>query len=412
MKILNFGSCNIDYVYSVGHFVNAGETISAGGMEVFPGGKGLNQSIALARAGAKVCHAGYIGNDGGMLRDILLKSGADVSCLKQVDAKNGHAVIQVDKNGENSIIVYKGTNGIISKEFIDEVLDKFSGDDVLLIQNETNNIAYLVEQAYKKNMKIVFNPSPFKDELKKIDLNHISYLILNETEAKGFSGKDNPDEFIKYMTKAYPGLKIVLTLGKKGCIYADREEVLTHPAFEVRTVDTTAAGDTFTGYFVSQILLNKSSLHAVKIASAASAIAVSKPGAASSIPDMHEVERVIKNLKPYSIASKSKKEIQRSIIYDYIEQNLQNACLEGLAGSMGYSDAYVGARVKEVMGESFSQILQNKRCGEAAKMLRETDLSVSDIINKIGYENESFFRKIFKEIYGKSPLEYRKNNER
>ena len=123
MKILNFGSCNIDYVYSVDHIVTAGETISAKNMELFAGGKGLNQSIAAARAGAEIYHAGCIGDDGGMLIDTFLESGVDITYLKRENSKTGHAVIQVDANGENCIFVFEGTNGRITKDYIDEVLE-------------------------------------------------------------------------------------------------------------------------------------------------------------------------------------------------------------------------------------------------------------------------------------------------
>ena len=123
MKILNFGSCNIDYVYSMDHIVRVGETQSTYQLEIFPGGKGLNQSIAIARAGASVYHAGCIGSDGEMLTELLTKSGVNVSYVRTVDAKNGHAIIQVSAKGENSIFLYGGSNEMISESFIDFVLE-------------------------------------------------------------------------------------------------------------------------------------------------------------------------------------------------------------------------------------------------------------------------------------------------
>lgn len=410
MKILNFGSCNIDFVYTVDHIVHPGETVSAEHLELFPGGKGLNQSIAMARAGVPVCHAGYVGTDGGMLRDVLLESGADISFLKPVEAKNGHAIIQVDVRGENSIFVYKGTNGCISRAYMDHVLSCFGLSDFLVLQNEINDIFYLIEKAHEKGMQIVFNPSPFTESLKELDLNQISYLILNETEAKAFSGVEDPQAFIAYVRENYPELKVVLTLGKRGCIYIDSRQTFAHPAYEVRTVDTTAAGDTFTGYFVAQIAGGKDCREAIATASAASAVAVSKMGAAPSIPYMHEVESALKALKPYS-AEENKTEKQRRQILEYIKDDLDCACLGGLAEQLGYSALYVGERVREIMGMPFSQLLQSKRCEAAAVMLRGTNLPVSEIIHRIGYENESFFRKKFRELYGKTPLAYRKDKE-
>lgn len=407
LKILNFGSCNIDFVYTVDHIVNPGETVSAEKLELFPGGKGLNQSIAMARAGASVCHAGYIGTDGEMLRQILQESGADVSFLKQVDNKNGHAIIQVDSQGENSIFVYKGTNGCIEKSYMDQVLENFSQGDFLVLQNEINDIFYLIDRAHEKGMQIVFNPSPFTAELKKLDLSKISYLILNETEAKNLSGDRDFADFIR---QNYKDLKVVLTLGKQGCTYMDAQMDIFHPAYQVKTVDTTAAGDTFTGYFIAQIAKGKSCREAIAMASAASAMAVSKMGAAPSIPYREEVKQAMKSLKPYS-AEESKTERQRRQILQYVQSNLDRADLNGLAQRLGYSSLYVGERVREVMGISFGKLVGAMRCEAAAALLRETDLPISEIIHKIGYENESFFRKRFKELYGKTPFAYRKNKE-
>lgn len=294
MKMLNFGSCNIDYVYSVEHIVLAGETVSADKMEIFPGGKGLNQSIAAARAGGRINHAGYIGTDGGMLADILQNSGVDISFLKRAEMKNGHAVIQVDKNGENSIFIHKGTNGMISREFVDEVLSSFDSGDILLLQNEINNVSYIIDKAYEKGMLTVLNPSPIDENIKNVDLNKISYLLLNDVEAKAYSLRNAPDESLDYFIKNYPDLKIVLTLGKQGSIYADRTQMFSFPAYNVQTVDTTAAGDTFTGYFIALLAEGRKCEDCIKYATAAAALAVSRMGAASSIPLISEVEEFLK----------------------------------------------------------------------------------------------------------------------
>ncbi len=409
MKILNFGSCNIDLVYSVDHIVVPGETIATYDMELFAGGKGLNQSIAAARAGAHVYHAGCIGTDGEMLRDILAQSGVDVSYLKQVDEKNGHAIIQVSKCGENSIFLYPGSNEMVSEEYIDEVLGHFASGDMVLLQNEISNVDYIIKKAYSKDMKIVLNPAPFDEKLKEIDINMLSYLILNEVEAKGFTGKDEPEEIIAYMKKKYPELRVVLTLGKKGCIYFDRERTLSHPAFKVDAVDTTAAGDTFIGYFLCSVAGDKPYAEAIKFACAASALAVSKKGAAPSIPHEAETKKALETLKAYSSAEKpDKADLFRRHVNEYIDGQIKDARLGELAKMLGYSETYTGELVKTVMGESFSRVLQNKRCIYAARLLTETEMSVGEIIGKIGYANESFFRKNFKEMYGKTPYQYRK----
>ena len=253
MKILNFGSCNIDYVYSLDHIVNAGETQMTDKLETFPGGKGLNQSMALSKAGEKVCHAGCVGIDGKMLIDTMSENGVDISYMQTVEEKNGHAVIQVSKNGENSIFLYPGSNNMISKQYVDFVLEKFTSGDFILLQNEINNIDYFIERAHQIGMNIVFNPSPFNEKINKIDFNVLSYIILNEVEGKCISGYDDKEMILKYFKNEYPNLKVMLTLGKKGCVYQDQTHVIYHPAFEVKAVDTTAAGDTLTGYFVAGI---------------------------------------------------------------------------------------------------------------------------------------------------------------
>lgn len=289
MKILNFGSCNIDYVYSLDHIVAPGETETTHKLQTFPGGKGLNQSVALAKAGAEVYYAGCIGNDGELLLDVLKESGVDVSYIKTVDVKNGHAIIQVSNEGANSIFLYPGSNEMISTEFIDEVLANFAEGDIILLQNEINSVDYIIEKAYQKGMCIVFNPSPYNEKISSIDLNMISYLILNEVEAKDISGCEEPKESLVYFKKNYPMLKVMLTLGENGCVYMDKDNEVYQSAFSVDVVDTTAAGDTFTGYFVSEISRGTDYKGVLEISSVASAIAVSRDGAAPSIPHREEV---------------------------------------------------------------------------------------------------------------------------
>ena len=411
MKILNFGSCNVDYVYSLDHIVTVGETASVDGMEKFPGGKGLNQSIAVARAGGEIWHAGCIGQDGAFLADLLAESGVNTDYLKRVDGPSGQAIIQVDKNGENCIFIYHGSNGMVDRPFVDEVLSHFGEGDILLLQNEISNVPYIIEQASRKGMQIVFNPSPFYEELREMDLNRISYLVLNEVEAKGFSGQEDPQEFLHYMRERYPRLRVMLTLGKGGCMYCEGGEELYHPAFRVEAVDTTAAGDTFTGYFVALLAGGMPYADILRHASAASALAVSRKGAAPSIPTLGEVEAAISFLIPHEGGIQTRAAKQKKEILAYVENTLAEATLGGLAREMGYSLQYTGTLVKRLLGVSFSELLQERRCARAAKLLKKTDLSVQEIIHLVGYKNESFFREIFKERYGTSPLSYRKTNK-
>jgi len=299
MKILNFGSCNIDYVYDVEHIVQPGETLVAQRLSKFPGGKGLNQAIAIAKAGANVYLAGCIGEDDTILRPILEQSGVDISYLLPVKEPTGQAIIQVDKNGENSIVIFRGANGAVTREYIDQVLTHFDEGDILLLQNEISNLHYLIQMAGKKGMKIILNPSPFEEKLRDIDLNDLYCVMLNETEAMQWCGSDHPYDFLTWVQQEYPQLQVVLTLGKKGSIFLKNGEIYKQNAFQVSAVDTTAAGDTFTGYFVAGLCEEMEISEIMRRASAASAIAVSRKGAASSIPVWKEVDVQMKEMHIY-----------------------------------------------------------------------------------------------------------------
>ncbi len=293
MKILNFGSCNIDFVYSLDHICKPGETIGADALARFPGGKGLNQSIAIARSGEKVFHAASIGEDGLFLREVLEESGVDVRYLRVTDTPSGQAIIQVDSKGENCIILFHGANYTNDPEFMDGVLADFEAGDILVLQNEITHLRHLIDKGSEKGMRLIFNPSPFDASLKDIDLNKISVLILNEIEGCDFTGFDDPEKICAYFTEKYPNLGVMLTLGSKGCMYADKNGVRRCPSFRVPVVDTTSAGDTFTGYFISGLIRELPIEQTLRLASAASALAVSREGASSSIPVRAEAEEAL-----------------------------------------------------------------------------------------------------------------------
>lgn len=293
MKILNFGSLNIDYVYGVSHFVEKGETISSDTLQVFAGGKGLNQSIALSRAGADVYHAGVIGTDGRFLGEILCEAGVDTRYLKvSQEIRTGNAVIQKDREGDNCIILYGGANQAVTKEFADMVFEDFQKGDCLVLQNEISEIPYLVEKAHDRGMQIVLNPSPMNEKIFQINLEYIDCFILNEVEARALLQSDGDSkELLKRLRERFPHAEIVLTLGEKGSMYAGVHGITEQPAYKVDTVDTTAAGDTFTGYYTAGRLLKETVKESLDMAAKASAIAVSKPGAAPSIPERDQVLR-------------------------------------------------------------------------------------------------------------------------
>lgn len=404
MKILNFGSCNIDIVYQVDHITRPGETNAAENVDYFPGGKGLNQSVALAKAGAKVFHAGCIGPDGEMLTQVMTKYGVDLRYLKTVGEKTGHAIIQVSRSGENGIIVYRGANGLITRSYIDSVLTDFSAGDFLLVQNEISELKYLIEKAAGIGMRVVFNPSPYHQSLKKIDLHLIYCMVLNELEAVSVFGSQEPVEILRFLNEHQPDLQVVLTLGKNGSAYITQNGIHRQSAYCVENVDTTAAGDTYTGYFIAGISSGKTPESALRYASAASALAISKKGAASSIPLISEVEKQLSVLRPYSLNTPNK---QKEVVARFLEAHFSDGTLQMLAQELGYTPSYTSNWLASSMGATFTELMQRKKCEISAKHLLNSTLSVSEIIAKIGYKNESHFRKIFQKEYGCTPLKYR-----
>ncbi|MDU5341940.1 ribokinase [Anaerococcus vaginalis] len=290
MKILNFGSLNIDIFFRVENIVKPGETISAKSIEKRPGGKGLNQSVALSKSFENVYHAGSVGDDGIFLVDYLKSENINTKYIKKSDKLTGNAIIQVDDKGENSIVLYKGANFDNDKKFIDEVLNDFSKDDILLLQNEISSMKYLIDKAYEKGMKIVLNPSPITDEIKEFDFNKIDLLLVNEIEAKDIANKDNIDESINYFMATYPNINLIVTLGSKGSIFVNKNEKIKQEGIKVESVDSTGAGDTFTGFFVSYFYQGKNVRDCLKFASLASALSVTKSGASISIPSLCDVK--------------------------------------------------------------------------------------------------------------------------
>ncbi len=290
MKILNFGSLNVDYTYHVDHFVTPGETMSSQALDKNCGGKGLNQSVALAKAGAEVYHGGKIGADGQFLVDMLKQSGVNTDYVSLYDGASGHAIIQVDKKGQNCIILYGGANQAITLEDVDRVLAGFEAGDFLLLQNEISNLDAIVEKAAAKGMKIALNPSPINEAIDRLPLDKIDYFILNEIEGNQLSGKTDAREIVDTLKAKYPRSTIVLTLGKHGVLYYDGKNSYTHGIYDVPVVDTTAAGDTFTGFLLACLTQNYDVPTALELASKASSLAVSKKGAAGSIPTMQEVK--------------------------------------------------------------------------------------------------------------------------
>lgn len=306
MRILNFGSLNLDRVYKVDHFVQAGETLLSGEYAVNIGGKGLNQSIALAKAGAHVTHAGAIGPDGMAMKAALEEAGVDTSHLMHVQEASGHAIIQV-ANGENCIIVYGGANRKIHPSYVLEILSGFGEGDLLLVQNEISCVPYIMEQAKARGMKIAVNASPVTRDMLEYPLELADYIIVNELEGAALaeSAEAVPAENVAEETLgvSYEEIlmrvagkyrtAVLLTAGDKGAYYWDGKKQYYQPVVKADAVDTTGAGDTFCGYFLAGLSERMEPEEILQMAATASAITVSRPGASKSIPWRSEVDRAI-----------------------------------------------------------------------------------------------------------------------
>lgn len=289
MKVLNIGSMNLDHVYTVDHIVEPGETQSSTQLQLFLGGKGMNQSVALAKAGVEVYQGGMIGADGGVFLDACWEYGIHADYIRTVDARTGHAIIQIDKNAQNCILLYGGANQSLTEAYVDEVISQFDQGDILLLQNEVNLLPYIVDRGYAQGMKIVLNPSPFDDKLKAVDMTKISLFLLNEIEGYQLTGCREPDAIIDSIRERFPHAAVVLTLGSDGAVYADQSCKHFQPIFPVKAVDTTAAGDTFTGYFIAGLAQGMEIPDILRMSAKASSIAVSRAGAVPSIPYRNEV---------------------------------------------------------------------------------------------------------------------------
>ena len=297
MKLLDFGSLNIDHTYQLPHLVRPGETLASDSYHKSEGGKGFNQAVALAKAGQEVYLAGAIGQDGLFLRDYLQELGVHTEHLCVLDAPTGHAMIQLDTEGQNCIILFGGTNGMITEAMIDEVLADFGAGDYLLLQNEISHVDSILRAAHAKGMHIILNPSPMSPELLTWPLELVEWFILNEIEGADITGKTQPEEMLDELLRRYPACHVVLTLGERGSVYADAAQRIAQSIVTAHTVDTTAAGDTFTGYFIHALLQGEAIRQALKTAACASAITVSRPGAGRSIPAAEEVQAAMKEAR-------------------------------------------------------------------------------------------------------------------
>lgn len=303
MKILNFGSLNLDHVYRVPHFTAPGETLSAEMTEAF-GGKGLNQSVALARAGAEVWHAGCMGRGGEELVAFLRENGVRTDHIKKTDAPQGNAVIEVTDSGENRIIICGGSNLALDGEYADSVMDSgdFTAGDIVLLQNEVSAVGHIIRSAKKRGMKVVLNPSPFNEKLSGIDWSALDWAVLNEVEAAQLSGVpiasgEDADRAAEKLRAVCPAVALLITLGAGGSVcYTPDGKTFRQPVYPVKAVDTTAAGDTFTGYFLASLCRGEEIPLCLRRAAAASSVAITRLGAAPSVPYSAETDEFLEKL--------------------------------------------------------------------------------------------------------------------
>ena len=302
MKVLVYGSMNIDRTYTVSHFVREGETLTTERMELFCGGKGLNQAVALSRAGMRTVMAGAIGEDGDFLLEPLKAEGVDLTHVKRTDGVSGHAVIQINDKGNNCIIVYPGANGTISHDDVDETLSFFDAGDWLVLQNEISSLDYILQIAKQKGMTIALNPSPLNVNLNCCDFACADYLMVNEIEGAEIAHLPESasfDEILGSLRARFPKTNILMTLGHRGSVFEDcvgnRSEC---GIYQTNVVDTTAAGDCFTGFFLAELITGKPASDALKTAAIASGIGVSRKGAIPSIPRRREFDTVDRNMIP------------------------------------------------------------------------------------------------------------------
>ena len=230
MRVLNFGSLNLDHTYTMDHFVQPAETTGALDFNVYFGGKGHNQSIALARAGVTTFHAGLIGTDGEGIRRHMEENGVDTRYTGVAAVPTGHAIIQVDKNGQNAIIVYAGANGCILPELADTVLAAFSRGDTLVLQNEISGIPHIMKAAKGRGMRIVFNTSPFVPEIMNYPLETVDMLVVNEIESEALAGRREPDGICDELRRRYLAAEVLLPRGLQGALFASGCERTYRPA--------------------------------------------------------------------------------------------------------------------------------------------------------------------------------------
>jgi len=283
--IYNLGSINADHVYRLARLPAPGETLAARTYSVGLGGKGANQSVAIARAGGLVRHIGAIGPDGRWMADRLAAAGAECAFVAEVDLASGHAIINVDDAGENAIVIYPGANRALDVDHVKQALGQAGAGDTLILQNETACQVEAACFAREQGLFTVYSAAPFEAEAVRAVLPYLSLLIVNEVEAAQLCSE------LSVTLVDLPVENVLVTLGAKGAVWYNtaRDHEIRVAGFPVKAVDTTGAGDTYAGYLVAGLSEGLAVREAMRLAGAAAAVKVTRPGAADVIPTRAEV---------------------------------------------------------------------------------------------------------------------------
>lgn len=302
-KILVVGSSNTDMIIKTASLPKPGETVIGGTFYMASGGKGANQAIAAKKSGGDVVFVTRVGEDDFGKRSIenYKKDGLDIThIIHDEESASGIALIMVDDSGENSIAVASGANNNISPDDIKRISDVVDESQIILVQLEIplESVKAAVKQAYEKKKTVILNPAPAQmlgDDLLKM----ITIITPNENEAGILSGIKVEDE--ESAIKAARNLlsrgvqKVILTMGSRGLLYCDDSDCEMMPAYKVDAVDTTAAGDVFNGALASGLAEKMELRSAIRFASAAAGISVTRMGAQTSIPDRNEIEMFMRS---------------------------------------------------------------------------------------------------------------------
>jgi ribokinase len=292
MKVLVFGSLNIDLIFSVDHIVKPGETISSSSLVKSAGGKGANQAAALAKAGLPVYMAGKIGQDGTFLLSLLQSYGVNTSRVVRYEGATGQALIQLDKNKQNAILLFSGGNAQITGDEILSTLKEFDRGDLIVLQNEIVHVQEIMETAKKQGLIICLNPSPYDQKIETLPLDLVNIFFVNEIEGAALAGKNAETSLARVLDSLvtrFPNAEIILTAGKDGAYYGFKDIREKGAIVDMPVVDTTGAGDTFTGYFIAARSRNMPVDRALEIACKAASYAVSRKGAMEAIPLAAEI---------------------------------------------------------------------------------------------------------------------------